>query len=343
MSTTDEHPAPPAEQRAGHGASAEVRELLEAHAAPLLGAHALLRDAAGLLLVVDRGREGGWDLPGGPTGNELPADALARHLREAVGVEAGTGRLLVVDTAPADRRGRPLLDLLFAAHVTAAADPGATGPTGIRWVGEARALELLGPAAAARLRAALGAEKGSHTALLDDGELVTPSKRDYYRQLPSPMMAATVLVRDDEGRVLVLEPTYKAHLELVGGMVEADEVPVEAAEREGAEELGLRRRPGRLLVVDNVPARLTSYGRALVVHVFDLPPLSADEVAALVLDPKEVRSARWLPPHEALDQLPHVLAVRLAAALRALEHGTVEVLEHADTASLADPARGDAQ
>ncbi|MGW4694086.1 NUDIX hydrolase [Kitasatospora cineracea] len=343
MSTTDEHPAPPADRQTGHDPNTEARELLETRAAPLLGVHALLRDAAGLLLIVDRGKEGGWDLPGTPADNELPADALARHLREAVGVEAGAGRLLAVDTVSADRCNRPLLDLLFAAHIPTAAGPAATESAKARWVGEARALELLGPAAAARLRAALGAEKGSHTALLHDSEPLTPSKRDYYRQLPSPMMAATELVRDNEGRVLVLEPTYKSHLELVGGMVEADEVPVEAAAREGTEELGLRRRPGRLLVIDNVPARLTSYGRALVVHVYDLPPLSADEAAALVLDPKEVRSARWLPPHEALEQLPRVLAVRLAAALRALERGTVEVLDHTDTASLADPVRGDAE
>ncbi|MFC8716562.1 hypothetical protein [Kitasatospora sp. NPDC057198] len=47
-----------------------------------------------------------------------------------------------------------------------------------------------------------------------------------------------------------------------------------------------------------------------------------------------------LEAHAALGQLPRVLAVRLASALRALERGTVEVLDHADTASLADPARG---
>ncbi|MFJ5879995.1 hypothetical protein [Kitasatospora cineracea] len=46
MSTTDEHPVPPAEQQAGHGASTEVRELQETRATPLLGLRALLRDAA---------------------------------------------------------------------------------------------------------------------------------------------------------------------------------------------------------------------------------------------------------------------------------------------------------
>ncbi|MFJ4679069.1 NUDIX domain-containing protein [Kitasatospora sp. NPDC088783] len=335
----------PAEQQDARGPDpgTDAQDVLAAHSTPLLSVRALVRDSQGLLLVIDRGEQGGWGLPGGLAGSELPAAVLARHLREAIGVEAGAGRLLTVDTVPSDRFGQPLLELLFAAHLPTAASTVRAETDGVRWVGEARALELLGPGAAARLRAALGAEKGAHTALLHDGEPVEPSSQDHYRQLPSPMMAATWLVRDTAGRVLVLEPTYKSHLELVGGMVEAGEVPAEAAEREGAEELGLCRQSGRLLVVDNVPARLTAYGRALVVHVFDLPPLSAGEVAALVLDPTEVRSARWLPPNEALEQLPCVLTVRLAAALRALERGTVEVLDHADTVSLEDPARRDAE
>ncbi|GJF34091.1 hypothetical protein KNE206_67910 [Kitasatospora sp. NE20-6] len=336
MSTTDEHPVPPAE----HGPSTEVRELLEAHPAPLLGVHALLRDADGLLLVVDRGRQGGWDLPGGLAGSELPAGALARHLREAVGVEAETGRLLVVDTVPA---GRPLLDLLFAAHVPATAGPTAAEAEGVRWVDQAQALQLLEPVAAARLRAALGAEQGSHTALLHDSEPVTRPSRDYYRQLPSPMAAATVLVRDTAGRVLVLEPTYKQHWELVGGMIEAGESPAEAGAREVREEIGLDLRLGRLLVVDTVPGRLARNGRALIAHVHDLKPLTPDQVEAMVLDPGEVRSARWLTPAQAVGLLPRVLAERVSAALRALEHSTVEVLDRTDTATLADPERGDPQ
>ncbi|MFJ4676964.1 NUDIX domain-containing protein [Kitasatospora sp. NPDC088783] len=331
--STDQHPAPPAE----HGPSTEVRDLPQAHPAPLLGVRALLRDAEGLLLVVDRGGQSGWDLPGGPVGSELPTVALARHLRDTVGVETETGRLLAVDTVPASR---PLLDLLFAAHVSSAS-PTAAETEGARWVDQAQALQLLEPAAAARLRAAFDAEQGAHTALLHDSAPVTPSTRDYYRQLPSPMAAATVLVRDTSGRILVLEPTYKQHWELVGGMIEAGESPAEAGAREVQEEIGLDLQVGRLLAVDTAPGRLVRSGRARIVHVHALEPLTPDQVDAVVLDPKEVRSARWLTPAEAAGLLPRILAERVSAALRALERGTVEVLDRTDTVTPADPGRGD--
>ena len=68
-------------------------------------------------------------------------------------------------------------------------------------------------------------------------------------------MAATALFRDAEGRVLVVDPVYKAAWDLPGGAVEADESPHAACRREVVEELGLDRPPGRVLAVDWVPAR----------------------------------------------------------------------------------------
>ena len=68
-------------------------------------------------------------------------------------------------------------------------------------------------------------------------------------------MGAGVLLSDDAGRVLLVEPTYKDDWEIPGGGVEADESPYTAAVRELKEELGLPVRPGRLLVTDWVPPR----------------------------------------------------------------------------------------
>ncbi len=68
-------------------------------------------------------------------------------------------------------------------------------------------------------------------------------------------MAAGALFRDEDGRVLLVDPTYKPTWDLPGGAVEKEESPHAACRREVAEELGLDRPPGRVLVVDWVPSR----------------------------------------------------------------------------------------
>ena len=63
-------------------------------------------------------------------------------------------------------------------------------------------------------------------------------------------VATDVLIRDTGGNVLLVNPTYKPHWDLPGGMAEANEPPRAAAERELREELGLTLAVGRLLVID---------------------------------------------------------------------------------------------
>ena len=85
-------------------------------------------------------------------------------------------------------------------------------------------------------------------------------------QTPEPTgatLAAGVLLFDDAGRVLLVDPTYKAGWEFPGGVVESGEPPARAGVREVAEELGveLAELP-RLLVVDweNAPLGIVSLG-----------------------------------------------------------------------------------
>lgn len=48
---------------------------------------------------------------------------------------------------------------------------------------------------------------------------------DFVHSLPRKRMAASMLFSNIEGEVLLVEPTYKQHWELPGGVVEADESP----------------------------------------------------------------------------------------------------------------------
>ena len=74
--------------------------------------------------------------------------------------------------------------------------------------------------------------------------------------LPRKRLIAHVLLRDDEGRVLLCETQFKTDWELPGGIVEPGESPRLGAIREVHEELGVTWPIGRLLVADWMPPYL---------------------------------------------------------------------------------------
>src|SRR4051812_19338603 len=82
---------------------------------------------------------------------------------------------------------------------------------------------------------------------------MSSSPVEYTSTLPRKRMGSGVLFTNPDGRVLLVEPTYKDYWEIPGGTVGADESPYVAAFREVQEELGLTVTPGRLLTVDWVP------------------------------------------------------------------------------------------
>jgi 8-oxo-dGTP pyrophosphatase MutT (NUDIX family) len=71
--------------------------------------------------------------------------------------------------------------------------------------------------------------------------------------LPRTRLIAHVVVRDEHGRLLLCETTYKADWELPGGVVEPFESPRDGAAREATEELGISLPIGPLLCVDWLP------------------------------------------------------------------------------------------
>jgi len=133
-----------------------------------------------------------------------------------------------------------------------------------------------------------------------------------------PWVAAGVLVHDEEGRLLMVRPTYKDGWDIPGGYVEPDESPAQAAEREVAEELGLHRRPGRLLVVDWAPH--PAEGDKLL-FVFDGGTLTPTEVDGLQLGPDEIAEARYWLLDDVQQLAPARLVRRLELALKALMTG----------------------
>lgn len=139
-------------------------------------------------------------------------------------------------------------------------------------------------------------------------------------------MAATVLFTDDAGRVLVVEPTYKPRWELPGGAVEGDESPWQAAAREVAEELGVESRPGRILVIDYVPA--DTERTEGVITVFDGGVLAESSVAAIRLPSDELRDFTFVGTDSLSAFLPDLLARRAVAAKQARDEHRTFYLEN---------------
>lgn len=136
-----------------------------------------------------------------------------------------------------------------------------------------------------------------------------------------PLVAATGIVLDPHGRVLVLAASDKDGPELPGGPVGDTETPEEGLARELREELGLSVPVGRLLAVDSCPPGAP--GRSLVVHVHLVGPLDPARTAGISFPDGEISEAHWLTPEEAADALPDRIAPRLRAALAALRSGSL--------------------
>lgn len=109
--------------------------------------------------------------------------------------------------------------------------------------------------------------------------------------LPRKRAIAQLAVRDPRDRLLLCNLTYKTDWDFPGGVVEDDESPRAAAERECVEELGLRLRAGRLLLVDWLPA-WGGWDDACV-FVFDGGVHHVSILDDVTLEPREIRNAEF--------------------------------------------------
>lgn len=144
------------------------------------------------------------------------------------------------------------------------------------------------------------------------------------REAARPLCAAGALFVDDEGGVLIVDPTYGAKWELPTGKVERGETPREACERGLERAFALELPVGRLLVVDWAPK--VHEGR--VVFVFDGGELTDEQLDTIELDPDEITAWAFLPPEELFVMTEPRLNRRVTAAIEAKAAGTTLYLEH---------------
>lgn len=159
---------------------------------------------------------------------------------------------------------------------------------------------------------------------------VRRSSASHYAGLPSKIIGSGAVFFDADGRVLIVEPCYKDHWEIPGGVVEDSEAPYAGARREVLEEIGIDRALGRLLVVDWARPR----GRRrvdIVAFVFDGGVLSDEDIAGIRLQEDELRGYRFCRVDDTVNEaeglLPPILTKRVAAAVRARRSGLTAYLE----------------
>lgn len=140
----------------------------------------------------------------------------------------------------------------------------------------------------------------------------------WFASLPTSYLAASGLITDPDGRVLLVDPNYREHWTMPGGVVEHGEAPHLACEREVAEEVGLAVRSGRLLAV-HWSAPRPPRPRAFLSFVFDCGTVAAD--TPIRLQEEELDGYVFAEPARALRLMDPALAPRLEAALRARGRG----------------------
>lgn len=143
--------------------------------------------------------------------------------------------------------------------------------------------------------------------------------------MPRKRLIAHLVIRDERGRILLCETTFKTDWELPGGIVEAGEPPRAGAVREIMEELGVHWEPGRLLAVDWMPPYLGWEDACEL--IFDGGLITEEQVAAFTLDAREIRSAVLI---DLPDAEPHLtpLSYRRLTAILAAEPGSTLVMEN---------------
>ena len=138
-------------------------------------------------------------------------------------------------------------------------------------------------------------------------------------------MSAGVLFFDETGRLLIVEPTYKSNWEIPGGVVELNESPLEACNREVKEELGLARPLRHLLCVDYL-SESEDKTEALV-FIFWGGTLSQDEIQSIRLPAEELRRFAFIEPKEAYGRFNQRLSQRVRQSMDALADGRTVYLE----------------
>lgn len=143
--------------------------------------------------------------------------------------------------------------------------------------------------------------------------------------MATPRVAAGALFFNNEGRVLLVRPSYKKHWDIPGGYVEPGESPRSAARREILEELGIDVEVGSMLLVDWAPAE----GEGdKILFVFDGGIWGQRQAEHVNFSDGEIVEARLVDIPDLEKFTPARLSRRIRAATTARLTGSPRYAEH---------------
>ncbi|WP_293785139.1 NUDIX hydrolase [uncultured Aeromicrobium sp.] len=141
--------------------------------------------------------------------------------------------------------------------------------------------------------------------------------------LPRKRVISQGLLRDENGRYLLCELTYKREWDLPGGVVEAGESPATGLVRELQEELGIRVQVVQLVTMNWLPP-WRGWDDACL-FVFDLGTVMSEAVQTMALQRSEIKAVHWCDLATVREQATGA-TVEL---LEALEAGTLPAYREA--------------
>ncbi|MGW2543669.1 NUDIX domain-containing protein [Kitasatospora sp. NPDC001574] len=130
-----------------------------------------------------------------------------------------------------------------------------------------------------------------------------------------------VLVLDDDGRVLLVEPAYKSGFILPGGSAEGTEPPNESAARHLLAETGLVLDLWHVLAVDYVDAGHLPEGLNLVFWGGRVSARRAERIIVPVTEKSGLLGHHWVAPGDLHRVTGAQHRARVISALRTLESG----------------------
>jgi 8-oxo-dGTP pyrophosphatase MutT (NUDIX family) len=141
--------------------------------------------------------------------------------------------------------------------------------------------------------------------------------RVFFETRSRKLAAAATLCRDADGRLLVVYDRFRRIWTLPGGVIDADEDPATAAQRETWEEAGVKVETGPVLGIFAArwPDRLTLVYAADPVTMIEHPE---------PVHPHEIGGVAWLPMDEALQRLAPSVVFRVTRCLEQPGHSWVQ-------------------